>query len=151
VLVLAAACVDDNNIDYDDSADEILILLLLLRHYKDMPQPQPQPQPQLAENLGKVLRGLDGVLVDTFVSEKRDECVRILLELGAPFPPESMKLVCRIIREARQEKERLADELDQMRRSSHVINEAVVLMALEHERQVLFNRQHMRERRMRAV
>lgn len=62
----------------------------------------------------------------------RDEFVQLLMELGTPFQPGPV--VTRIIHEYINEQKRLCIELDELRRAPHLINEAVVSMALEHDR-----------------
>jgi len=68
----------------------------------------------------------------TLALQERDECVRLLLARGAPFPPGPV--VSRINREVARELREVAFELAELRRAPQALNEATVSMALERER-----------------
>jgi len=94
-------------------------LLLLLRR-DDLPPPSDA-------DLVAVMNYIRPAFEKDFPSVNRDECVRLLLTRGAPFPPSPT--MSRIVRELAIRVEQLSGELDEMRRLPHDINEAVVGLA----------------------
>ena len=102
-------------LDQTTGVKDFTMLLFLLRHTD--PRPTPAELSALMQTLEDVLKVDDEPDVD------RDECVRLLLQLGAS----PSRVVSRILKDVFRENERLTREVEELRRAPHLIDAVVGL------------------------
>ncbi|KAG1670943.1 hypothetical protein FOA52_011378 [Chlamydomonas sp. UWO 241] len=103
----------------DDEGDSFAPLLFLLHRYRDLTAGEPQPSVEQQEHMARVMATLQPLLTVDAPDASRDDCILLLLKLGA-----AGAVTSRIIR-----------ELVQQAGAPQRINEVVVRLAIQERRQ----------------